>query len=122
MKVERENECYCLIQNIPNRYVEPAGEDGAAPRDEQRRWEEEHMGAAKLRFGAKDSLQRNPQREYDLVLPEDDMIEFVSSVTMHGNVMQVKFSAQQYSFTFFFVALNRQFYFPFFISLVIFFF
>uniref|UniRef100_A0A8C4N743 RNA helicase n=1 Tax=Eptatretus burgeri TaxID=7764 RepID=A0A8C4N743_EPTBU len=75
-------------KNIPNRYVEPTGEDGAAPRDEQRRWEEEHMGAAKLRFGAKDSLQRNPQREYDLVLPEDDMIEFVSSVTMRGNVMQ----------------------------------
>ena len=55
-----------------------------APRDEQRRWEEERIGAASLRFGARDAARRRPPKDYDFVLEEDEMIQFVSAVQMKG--------------------------------------
>lgn len=55
-----------------------------APRDEQRRWEEEHIGAAALRFGARDANQRHAQKDYEYVLEEDEMIQFVNAVQMRG--------------------------------------
>lgn len=55
-----------------------------APRDEQRRWEEERIGAASLRFGARDAARRQPSKDYDFVLEEDEMIQFVSAVQMKG--------------------------------------
>ncbi|EMP27868.1 Putative pre-mRNA-splicing factor ATP-dependent RNA helicase DHX16 [Chelonia mydas] len=56
----------------------------ATPRDEQRRWEEDHIGAAALRFGAPDPSQRHPCKDYEFVLEEDEMIHFVSAVHMQG--------------------------------------
>ncbi|XP_013930332.1 PREDICTED: putative pre-mRNA-splicing factor ATP-dependent RNA helicase DHX16 isoform X2 [Thamnophis sirtalis] len=55
-----------------------------APRDEQRRWEEDHIGAAALRFGARDANQRHPRKDYEYVLEEDEMIQFVNAVQMRG--------------------------------------
>ncbi|KAK6470029.1 pre-mRNA-splicing factor ATP-dependent RNA helicase DHX16-like [Huso huso] len=73
---------------VPERYVEPESEGGTgwAPRDEQRRWEEEQLGAAALRFGARDAQERGKkERErYQLVMEDEEMIDFVSMVTMKG--------------------------------------
>ena len=72
------------LQKIPDREDPSAEEERLAPRDEQRRWEEERMGAAALRFGARDAAQRRPPPDYDFILEEDEMIQFVSAVQMQG--------------------------------------
>ncbi|KAJ6652892.1 hypothetical protein lerEdw1_010550 [Lerista edwardsae] len=72
------------LQKIPDRYEEPQTEDHLAPRDEQRRWEEEHIGAAALHFGARDANQHHPHKDYEYVLEEDEMIQFVNAVQMRG--------------------------------------
>ncbi|XP_069739318.1 pre-mRNA-splicing factor ATP-dependent RNA helicase DHX16-like, partial [Phaenicophaeus curvirostris] len=72
-------------KKIPEREEATGGEEERlAPRDEQRRWEEERIGAASLRFGARDAARRQPSKEYDYVLEEDEMIQFVSAVQMKG--------------------------------------
>ncbi|KAG9472396.1 hypothetical protein GDO78_019824 [Eleutherodactylus coqui] len=72
-------------KKIPDRYEESIGEERFAPREEQRRWEEEHIGAAALKFGAKDAHVRG-QKEYDYVMEEDEVIQFVSATQMKGTV------------------------------------
>ncbi|XP_043940421.1 pre-mRNA-splicing factor ATP-dependent RNA helicase DHX16 [Protopterus annectens] len=89
-KMEKSNRYYMPeeIRNkqIPDRYEEPIADDKFAPRDEQKRWEEEHMGAAVLRFGARDAREHNKQKEYEYVMEEDEMIHFVSSAKIKGTV------------------------------------
>ncbi|XP_018416162.1 PREDICTED: putative pre-mRNA-splicing factor ATP-dependent RNA helicase DHX16 isoform X2 [Nanorana parkeri] len=63
--------------------MEPVTEERFAPREEQRRWEEEHIGAASLTFGAKDARARG-QQQYDYVMEEDEVIQFVSATQMKG--------------------------------------
>ncbi|XP_018416161.1 PREDICTED: putative pre-mRNA-splicing factor ATP-dependent RNA helicase DHX16 isoform X1 [Nanorana parkeri] len=72
-------------KKIPDRYEEPVTEERFAPREEQRRWEEEHIGAASLTFGAKDARARG-QQQYDYVMEEDEVIQFVSATQMKGTV------------------------------------
>ncbi|XP_066437664.1 pre-mRNA-splicing factor ATP-dependent RNA helicase DHX16 isoform X2 [Eleutherodactylus coqui] len=72
-------------KKIPDRYEESISEERFAPREEQRRWEEEHIGAAALKFGAKDAHVRG-QKEYDYVMEEDEVIQFVSATQMKGTV------------------------------------
>ncbi|XP_048345601.1 pre-mRNA-splicing factor ATP-dependent RNA helicase DHX16 isoform X1 [Sphaerodactylus townsendi] len=87
-KREKSNRYYMPEESrskkIPDRYEEPQADDHSAPRDEQRRWEEDHIGAAALRFGARDSSQRHPQKDYEYVLEEDEIIQFVNAVQMRG--------------------------------------
>ncbi|XP_034277526.1 pre-mRNA-splicing factor ATP-dependent RNA helicase DHX16 [Pantherophis guttatus] len=87
-KMEKHNRYYMPEESrskkIPDRYEEPQAEDHMAPRDEQRRWEEDHIGAAALRFGARDANQRHPRKDYEYVLEEDEMIQFVNAVQMRG--------------------------------------
>ncbi|XP_054162327.1 pre-mRNA-splicing factor ATP-dependent RNA helicase DHX16-like [Oppia nitens] len=52
-----------------------------APNAEQRKWEEERLGSARLRFGAKDAKSKS-KKEYELVV--DAEIEFVQSLTIEG--------------------------------------
>ncbi|XP_072405879.1 pre-mRNA-splicing factor ATP-dependent RNA helicase DHX16 [Chiloscyllium punctatum] len=89
-KQEQSNRYYMPEESrskkVPDRYEEPKADDKHAPRDEQRRWEEEHMDAALLKFGARDARERNQQKEYEFVLEEDEMIDFVTTVTMQGTV------------------------------------
>ncbi|XP_078497835.1 pre-mRNA-splicing factor ATP-dependent RNA helicase DHX16 [Lissotriton helveticus] len=89
-KIEKSNRYFMPEETrkkqIPDRYEEPQTEDKFAPRDEQKRWEEDHMGAASLRFGAKDAHERNKQKEYEYVMEDDEMIQFVSAVRMKGTV------------------------------------
>ncbi|XP_041068515.1 pre-mRNA-splicing factor ATP-dependent RNA helicase DHX16 [Carcharodon carcharias] len=89
-KQEQSNRYYMPEESrnkkVPDRYEEPKADDKHAPRDEQKRWEEEHMDAALLKFGARDARERNKQKEYEFVLEEDEMIDFVTSVTMQGTV------------------------------------
>ncbi|KAM9325352.1 pre-mRNA-splicing factor ATP-dependent RNA helicase DHX16 isoform 2-T2 [Gastrophryne carolinensis] len=72
-------------KTIPDRYEEPVTEEKFAPREEQRRWEEDHIGAAALKFGAKDARAKG-QKQYEYVLEEDEVIQFVSSTQIKGNV------------------------------------
>ncbi|CAI5767896.1 pre-mRNA-splicing factor ATP-dependent RNA helicase DHX16 [Podarcis lilfordi] len=87
-KLEKSNRYYMPEESrskkIPDRYEDPQTEDHMAPRDEQRRWEEDHIGAASLRFGARDASQRHPHKDYEYVLEEDEMIQFVNAVQMRG--------------------------------------
>ncbi|KAM6993486.1 LOW QUALITY PROTEIN: pre-mRNA-splicing factor ATP-dependent RNA helicase DHX16 [Passerculus sandwichensis] len=68
-------------KKIPER--EEAQEEALAPRDEQRRWEEQLLGAAALRFGARDARQRQG-RDYELLLEEEEMVQFVSAAQLEG--------------------------------------
>ncbi|KAG8448692.1 hypothetical protein GDO86_015677 [Hymenochirus boettgeri] len=72
-------------KKIPDRYEEPLSEEKFAPREEQRRWEEDHIGAASLKFGAKDAHDKG-KKEYDFVMEEDEVIQFVSSTQMKGTI------------------------------------
>jgi pre-mRNA-splicing factor ATP-dependent RNA helicase DHX16 len=55
------------------------------PNYEQKRWEEEHLHSAILKFGAKDAKQRHKQKEkqYEYIL--DDEIDFVQALKMPGS-------------------------------------
>uniref|UniRef100_A0A8C0G6U7 RNA helicase n=1 Tax=Chelonoidis abingdonii TaxID=106734 RepID=A0A8C0G6U7_CHEAB len=82
-KLEKSSRYYMPEESrgkIPDRYEEPVADERATPRDEQRRWEEDHIGAAALRFGARDASQHRPCKDYEFVLEEDEMIHFVSAV------------------------------------------
>ncbi|XP_072703991.1 pre-mRNA-splicing factor ATP-dependent RNA helicase DHX16-like isoform X4 [Ciconia boyciana] len=88
-KLEKSNRYYIPEETrgkkIPEREEATGGEEERmAPRDEQRRWEEERIGAASLRFGARDAARQRPPKDYDFVLEEDEMIQFVSAVQMKG--------------------------------------
>ncbi|XP_054374265.1 pre-mRNA-splicing factor ATP-dependent RNA helicase DHX16 [Molothrus ater] len=65
---------------------EEAQEEALAPRDEQRRWEEQLLGAAALRFGARDARQRRRKdgTDYELLLEEEEMVQFVSAAQLEG--------------------------------------
>ncbi|KAM5146664.1 pre-mRNA-splicing factor ATP-dependent RNA helicase DHX16 [Mantella aurantiaca] len=83
-------------KKIPDRYEEPVTEERFAPREEQRRWEEEHIGAAALTFGAKDARARG-QKQYDYVMEEDEVIQFVSATQMKGTVEKEDEAAKELS-------------------------
>ncbi|RWS02705.1 pre-mRNA-splicing factor ATP-dependent RNA helicase DHX16-like protein [Dinothrombium tinctorium] len=52
-----------------------------APNSEQRKWEEERLGLAKLSFGAKDKYEKLA-KNYDLVLEAE--VEFVQALSLEG--------------------------------------
>lgn len=58
-------------------------EESGAPGEEQRRWEEARLGAASLKFGARDAAAQEPK--YQLVLEEDETIEFVRAAQLQGD-------------------------------------
>lgn len=58
-------------------------EESGAPGEEQRRWEEAQLGAASLKFGARDAAAQ--EAKYQLVLEEDETIEFVRAAQLQGD-------------------------------------
>ncbi|XP_048117173.1 pre-mRNA-splicing factor ATP-dependent RNA helicase DHX16 [Alosa alosa] len=92
-KDERKNRYYMPEENRrknpPERDlqldVEEGGHEGGG---EQSRWEEARVATATLHFGAKEERERRLKEEqdkYQLVLEEEEMINFVSSaITMKG--------------------------------------
>nr|XP_027202716.1 pre-mRNA-splicing factor ATP-dependent RNA helicase DHX16-like [Dermatophagoides pteronyssinus] len=54
------------------------------PNSEQRKWEEERLGSARLHFGAKDAKQQNAAKEYDLIVDGIE-IDFVKALTLAGD-------------------------------------
>ncbi|XP_042148529.1 pre-mRNA-splicing factor ATP-dependent RNA helicase DHX16 [Ixodes scapularis] len=64
-------------------YVEVDAKE-QVPQAEQRKWEEERLGIAQLRFGARDAHERHKQKEkkYELIL--EDAIEFVQALRVPG--------------------------------------
>lgn len=67
----------------PSRAVDLVEEESGAPGEEQRRWEEARLGAAALKFGARDAAAQEPQ--YQLVLEEEEAIEFVRATQLQGD-------------------------------------
>lgn len=67
-------------------YVDDPTEKG--PNHEQKRWEEEHLHAAMMRFGAKDAKEKNKDKTYDFIM--DDEIEFVQALKMPGSIKEKK--------------------------------
>ena len=57
------------------------------PNSEQKRWEEEHLGAAIMKFGARDAKVKKKEKEYDYVMDEE--IEFVQAIQMPGTAKKV---------------------------------
>jgi hypothetical protein len=53
------------------------------PNYEQKKWEEEHLNAALLKFGAKDAKSKKKEKDYEYVLDEE--IDFVQALTMPGS-------------------------------------
>lgn len=70
-----------LVEELP---MELGGEQG--------RWEEERLKTASLSFGAKKEREQGMKRQqekYQLILEEDEMIEFVSTaITMKGTLTE----------------------------------
>ena len=64
-------------------YVE-ADEKEKAPNYEQKRWEEEHLHSATLKFGAKDAKKRHAEKEKQYELLEDE-IDFIQALKMPGS-------------------------------------
>ncbi|CAN8019303.1 unnamed protein product, partial [Ixodes persulcatus] len=63
-------------------YVEVDAKE-QVPQAEQRKWEEERLGIAQLRFGARDAHERHKQKKkYELIL--EDAIEFVQALRVPG--------------------------------------
>ncbi|XP_061255185.1 pre-mRNA-splicing factor ATP-dependent RNA helicase DHX16 isoform X2 [Bos javanicus] len=67
----------------PARTVDLVEEESGAPGEEQRRWEEARLGAASLKFGARDAASQEPK--YQLVLEEEETIEFVRATQLQGD-------------------------------------
>lgn len=76
------------LQDIPQREMELELEMPTEGGGEQGRWEEERLKTASLSFGAKKEREKGLKAErekYQLILEEDEMINFVSSaVIMKG--------------------------------------
>ncbi|KAL4646823.1 putative pre-mRNA-splicing factor ATP-dependent RNA helicase DHX16 [Arapaima gigas] len=95
-KEERKNRYYIPEENrsktIPQRDLELELEEGSREiGGEQARWEEERLGAASLHFGAKAERERGlkeKSEKYQLVLEEEEMISFVSAITIKGTLME----------------------------------
>ena len=64
-------------------YVE-ADEKEKAPNYEQKRWEEEHLQSATLKFGAKDAKKKHAEKEKQYELLEDE-IDFIQALKMPGS-------------------------------------
>ena len=76
--------------NENDRYVEIDDKE-KAPNYEQRKWEEEHLHSAQLKFGAKDAKERHAakaSKQYDLIL--DDEIEFIQALKLPGSKKKKK--------------------------------
>ncbi|XP_046895351.1 pre-mRNA-splicing factor ATP-dependent RNA helicase DHX16 isoform X2 [Hypomesus transpacificus] len=97
-KEERKNRYYMpeekRSKTVPQRDMELELEMPMEMGGEQGRWEEERLKTASLSFGAKRERERGMKEEkekYQLILEEDEMINFVSSaVTMKGTLSEME--------------------------------
>ncbi|KAH0630392.1 hypothetical protein JD844_013388 [Phrynosoma platyrhinos] len=91
-KLEKSNRYYMPEESrskkIPDRYEEPQTDDHLAPRDEQRRWEEDHIGAAALHFGARDAGQRHPHKDYEY--PQEEKPELSEAERKKLSIQEVR--------------------------------
>uniref|UniRef100_A0A8C1WUM3 Pre-mRNA-splicing factor ATP-dependent RNA helicase DHX16 n=1 Tax=Cyprinus carpio TaxID=7962 RepID=A0A8C1WUM3_CYPCA len=98
-KEERKNRYYMPEENrnksIPQKDMELEFEE--TPREgggEQGRWEEARVATATLQFGAREERERRikeEQEKYQLILEEEEMINFVSTaITMKGTLSEME--------------------------------
>uniref|UniRef100_A0A8V5GV84 RNA helicase n=1 Tax=Melopsittacus undulatus TaxID=13146 RepID=A0A8V5GV84_MELUD len=88
---------YRMPEERRGKQPEAGAEEALAPRDEQRRWEEERMEAAALRFGARDAARHRPQPQYEVLLEEEHMVQFISASQMQGSQPQESVQEQRRS-------------------------
>ncbi|KAG1698522.1 Pre-mRNA-splicing factor ATP-dependent RNA helicase DHX16 [Nymphon striatum] len=71
-------------KDVPSTYIETDDRE-KAPNYEQRKWEEERLGQAQMRFGAKDAeaVHQQKNRVYEYIL--DDEIEFIRAMKVPGS-------------------------------------
>ncbi|KAK3746392.1 hypothetical protein QZH41_018203 [Actinostola sp. cb2023] len=69
----------------PSQYDEIIDEE-KGPNYEQKKWEEDKLGYAQMRFGARDAKERNKSTEYDLIV-EEEQIGFVMAEQIPGTTM-----------------------------------
>ncbi|CAL1534296.1 unnamed protein product [Lymnaea stagnalis] len=94
LKLAKEHKAAGEIEKI-DRYHIPR--EDAVPQDkyvedktdrrlgsEQARWEEEHLNAALLKFGAKDAKDKKKTKNYEVIMDEE--IEFVQALKMPGTM------------------------------------
>jgi pre-mRNA-splicing factor ATP-dependent RNA helicase DHX16 len=62
---------------------EETDERERVPNSEQKKWEDEQMGFAQYKFGAKDAKSKATDKEYDIIL--DEQIEFIQALKLPGN-------------------------------------
>lgn len=81
--VEKVDRYYIPRDDIKpqEKYVEDRTEKGQG--SEQSRWEEEHLNAALMKFGAKDAKEKK-SKKYEVIM--DDEIEFVQTLKMPGTM------------------------------------
>uniref|UniRef100_A0A4W3GF91 RNA helicase n=1 Tax=Callorhinchus milii TaxID=7868 RepID=A0A4W3GF91_CALMI len=65
-------------KKIPDRYEEPGEGEGPAPRDEQRRWEEQHLGAGLSRSGSGAKAGDEPYQLLPVFPYREDLLSAVS--------------------------------------------
>lgn len=83
--------CAFVLQEVPQKDLE-LEETPMELGGEQGRWEEERLKTASLSFGAKKEREQGMKREqerYQLLLEEEEMIDFVSTaITMKGTLTE----------------------------------
>uniref|UniRef100_A0A4W3GGH1 Activating signal cointegrator 1 complex subunit 3 n=1 Tax=Callorhinchus milii TaxID=7868 RepID=A0A4W3GGH1_CALMI len=78
---EKSNRYYMPEESrrkIPDRYEEPGEGEGPAPRDEQRRWEEQHLGAGLSRSGSGAKAGDEPYQLLPVFPYREDLLSAVS--------------------------------------------
>ncbi|VDP43328.1 unnamed protein product [Soboliphyme baturini] len=91
--IEKAERYYMPVEakNVSRRYVEVDTRE-LGPGGEQRKWEEEKLMNALIKFGAQDAKQKRRDGEFELVL--EDTVDFVKALQMPGNVEVTKIIAQ----------------------------
>ncbi|XP_046842121.1 pre-mRNA-splicing factor ATP-dependent RNA helicase DHX16-like [Xenia sp. Carnegie-2017] len=72
----------------PSKYDDEIIMEELGPNYEQKQWEEEKIGQAKMKFGAKDAKSKNKTRDYDLMVEEEEQIAFVLAENVPGTIME----------------------------------
>ncbi|CAI8011566.1 Pre-mRNA-splicing factor ATP-dependent RNA helicase DHX16, partial [Geodia barretti] len=83
-ELERVQRYYMPEDDVkPQIYIEPLEESEAGPNVDLKKWQDEQIDKATVRFSAKDAKERNKQKDYDLVMDEE--IQFVLIDSVAGN-------------------------------------
>ncbi|XP_059142711.1 pre-mRNA-splicing factor ATP-dependent RNA helicase DHX16-like [Physella acuta] len=92
-EIEKIDRYYIPREDVKpqDKYVEDKSEKRHG--SEQARWEEEHLNAALLKFGARDAKEKKKTKDYDVIMDEE--IEFVQALKMPGTMKDKEKSVKE---------------------------